>query len=94
MNDFIIAGLFMLGISVITITSTIAIFTILDKYDRNNDGLGLLYIWFIFTIIMSLFIMGGVPFLLPLWLIMYGIMIFLYIYIKIKEYNENKRKNR
>ena len=73
MNDFIIAGI---ATSVIVLYIIALLYAALeiDDHDRFN-GIVIIYGHIIFTLICLLFVLGGVPYIITLWLISFGVIL-------------------
>jgi len=82
MNDFIIAGI---TVSVIVIYVVILLFIAFKINDKTNiDPLITVYSHIPFTIICTLFVLGGIPYIITLWLIILGILLSYATYIEFK----------
>lgn len=84
MNEFTLAGLFLLGISVVAITSLFAFFKIEDYYP-NLPALPSYMAWGILSIAAIFFILGEVPYTITIWLLLYGSLMGVYLRLTFKE---------
>ena len=73
MNDFIIAGIATSVIVLYIIALLYAAFQ-MDDHDKFNGPI-IIYGHIIFTLICLLFVLGGVPYIITLWLISFGVIL-------------------
>ena len=82
MNEYVIAGLGLLGLSIFSVTSLFALEPIADHF--GDDLLTVFLIWALISGICLLFIIGGVPYVLLGWIIAYAALIVFGVYFKLK----------